>query len=98
MKKILIGGFLFVSGVLLYIGIHISTVIFMTEVKGWSTPPGRFGTALEQVGGKAEFIVALLLCIIGIGFMAWDGGKTFLQERKKQTREDEKPEDEKLLV
>lgn len=42
----MIGGFLFVSGILLYTGIRIAVVLHMKEVTGWSIPPGRYGTAL----------------------------------------------------
>lgn len=72
-KNVLIGGFLLASGILLYIGVQISTVIFMTDGNGWSTPPGRYGTALEQIEGQMEVNTSIVLCILGIGFMMWEG-------------------------
>ncbi len=55
----MIGGFLFVSGILLYTGIRIAAVLYMKELTGWSTPPGRYGTALEQIGAKKDIVVSL---------------------------------------
>lgn len=99
MKKVLIGGFLFVSGILLYIGIHISTAIFMTEVKAWSTPPGRYGTALEEIGGQAEINISIILCIVGIALMMWDGmRKSIINLKRNRPPITEEPEDEKILV
>jgi hypothetical protein len=99
MKKIMIGGFLFVSGILLYTGIRIAVVLHMKEVTGWSIPPGRYGTALEQIGAKKDIVAALGLCTLGIVLMLWDGGKKWLETiTAKQMNKPREPEDEKIIV
>lgn len=101
MKKIIIGGFLLLVGILLYIGVHLSAAIVMTEIKGWSTPPGRFGTAIEEIGGETEVFLSKVLCLIGIGFMFWEtcADKYYSIKNKQNIKQKlEKPEDEKILV
>ncbi len=99
MKKIMIGGFLFVSGILLYTGIRIAAVLYMKELNGWSTPPGRYGTALEDIGGKKDIAVSLGLCTLGIVLMLWDGVKKWIENiTAKQMNNPQEPEDEKIIV
>lgn len=99
MKKIITGGFLFISGIFLYTGIRIAAVLYMKELNGWSIPPGRYGTALEEIGGKQDIAVSLGLCLLGIVLMFWDGGKKWLEDiRLKQMIKPRKPEDEKIIV
>jgi hypothetical protein len=66
MKKVIAGGFILLSGIILYIGIHISASLFLPILNGWSTPPGRFGTALRESGGFTVNIFAIILCVLGL--------------------------------
>jgi hypothetical protein len=59
LKKIIAGGILLISGIILYLGIHIPAAIQASKLGGWSIPPGRLGTALKYEyiafgGGKYE--------------------------------------------
>lgn len=65
--KIVIGGLFLLSGSLLYLGVHIATVLRLPEVYSWYTPPGRYGTALMDSGGYWMFWLSIIL--IGLGLL-----------------------------
>jgi hypothetical protein len=72
MKRVIAGGFILLSGVILFLGMHISASIFMPNINGWSTPPGRFGTALRESGGYIANIFAIILCILGFFILIYE--------------------------
>lgn len=64
-KRILAGGFILLSGVLLYLGVHLAAVMYLPHITGWSTPPGKYGTALRETGGYAANLISILFMIGG---------------------------------
>ncbi|HEY2491327.1 MAG TPA: hypothetical protein VGI33_00085 [Paenibacillus sp.] len=77
MKKIVAGGFMMIAGIILYIGFHIPAAINTFEITGWSNPPGRYGTALLETGGRIPMILGIILGIAGLLILLWG---TFSQE------------------
>ena len=67
MKKVLIGGFLSLTG-----SIWAMMVMFVAGnnlTTGWSTPPGRFMTTVAEMGLTEVFGMAILLVVLGIAVM-----------------------------
>ncbi|WP_172196602.1 hypothetical protein [Saccharibacillus qingshengii] len=59
---LLIGGFLLLSGTLLYVGIHLAAAMSRSEVTSWSGGSfGRYMAAVELSGGLPGFWLAVLL-------------------------------------
>lgn len=50
MKKVIAGGLFLISGVILYISVHIPAASLAATLSGWSSPPGKLGTALAEMG------------------------------------------------
>lgn len=71
MKMIISGGFILFSGVILYIGVHIPAALHAENISGWYTPPGRYGTALEETGGTIGMIISVAMCILGMALLMW---------------------------
>jgi hypothetical protein len=71
MKNIVAGGILLISGIFLFIGVHIPAAIHMKEIGGWNDPPGRYGTALIETGGNTPLTLSILLCILGLILLLW---------------------------
>ncbi|CAM4048314.1 hypothetical protein COLU111180_20790 [Cohnella lubricantis] len=71
MKKVIAGGILLFAGMALYLGIHIPAAEIASNLGGWSTPPGRLGTALQEVGGVAPTGYSIFLIVIGILILLW---------------------------
>ena len=68
MKKVLIGGFLSLLG-----SIWALAIMFIAEnhlVSTWTTPPGRFLTALAEMKLVLLFALAVLFVVLGIAIMA----------------------------
>lgn len=65
MRRIIAGGFLLLSGVVLYVGVKIAAAIVMPNINGWSTPPGRFGTAIAEINGGFSLVISVLFSILG---------------------------------
>lgn len=68
MKKVLIGGFVALIG-----SIWALAVIFLAGndlVSGWTTPPGRFLTAVIQMDLLPVFIFAVILVLAGLVILA----------------------------
>ncbi|GIP32786.1 hypothetical protein [Paenibacillus sp. J2TS4] len=72
MKKIWAGGILLFNGVILFLGIYIPAAIYASRLTGWTTPPGRLGTALGEMGGTIPFVCSILMMILGIIFILWE--------------------------
>lgn len=69
LKKIITGGFLLLSGVVLYVGIKIAAAMAMPMVNGWSKSTGRFGAAVAEVDGGFALVISVLLGIVGCVFI-----------------------------
>lgn len=66
MKKVVAGGIFLLVGAMLYLGIHIPAAKLASNLGGWSTPPGRFGTALEQMEGIQPTVYSILFMMLGV--------------------------------
>ncbi|MGF7045573.1 hypothetical protein J2T13_000033 [Paenibacillus sp. DS2015] len=71
MKKIVAGGFMMIAGVILYIGYHIPAAMNTFEITGWSNPPGRYGTALLETGGRFPMILGIIVGLAGFLILLW---------------------------
>lgn len=71
MKKIIVGGILLFCGVILYLGIHIPASHHALKLSGWTTPPGRIGTALNEMGLASAANYSVILIIVGIILLLW---------------------------
>lgn len=71
MKKVVAGGLFLISGVILYISAHIPAAFLAFKLGSWSTPPGRLGTALEEMGGAATRNGSIILIISGVIVILW---------------------------
>ena len=72
MKVFILGAVFFFSGIILYVGVHILAAMYVKEMTGWSTPPGRFGTALAETAGNAPHAFSIWLCIIALILLCWE--------------------------
>ena len=64
MKKVLIGGFLSIIGSIW--ALAVALMAGNNLVSGWSTPPGRFLTTVQEMGLMPLFLAAVFLVILGI--------------------------------
>ncbi|QHW33788.1 hypothetical protein GZH47_25310 [Paenibacillus rhizovicinus] len=71
MKKIIVGGILLFSGVILYLGVFIPAARLASTLGGWTTPPGRLGTALNETGGSTAYHSSIVMIICGILLLLW---------------------------
>jgi hypothetical protein len=72
MKKIVAGGFILLSGIILYLGVHLSATDYMSHLTEWRSPPGKFGTALQATRGETANLIAIVLCVIGFMILLWE--------------------------
>lgn len=71
MKKVIAGGILLFCGIGLYLGIYIPAAYHATKLGGWSTPPGRLGTALNEMGGTNAYNYSVMIIISGVILLLW---------------------------
>ena len=64
MKKVLIGGFLALIGMLGVLGVFL--VSSSNLVSGWSTPPGRFLTTISELGFTPLLVFSCLALAAGL--------------------------------
>ncbi|SDT24294.1 hypothetical protein SAMN05444162_3531 [Paenibacillaceae bacterium GAS479] len=100
LKKVIAGGFILLSGVILYVGIHISTVPYLSNVGGWSTPPRRFGKALQETDGYMATIISIIMIISGIIILLYESYfsgiiKKYVDEVKERNLEFENEHNKK---
>ena len=67
MKRVLIGGFLSLVGMLGVLAVFVTCALNM--VSGWSTPPGRFLSTVSELGMAPLLVVSCILLIAGIAAM-----------------------------
>lgn len=72
MRKIIIGSVFIISAVILYSFVHLSASIYLPNITGWSTPPGRFGTALSETGGVLPASLSIVMGVIGFMLISMD--------------------------
>jgi len=66
MKKIVAGGILILTGAMIYLTIHVPAAKLASNLGGWTTPPGRLGTALQQMGGTQPTRYSIWLMVVGV--------------------------------
>jgi hypothetical protein len=71
LKQIIAGGIFLISGIILYLGIHIPAAIQASKLGGWTTPPGRLGTALSEMGGITATNNSVIMIIVGVILIVW---------------------------
>lgn len=69
MKRVLIGGFLALIGTIWCMGGLAGSAANVYNVTAWSTPPGRFGTAMLQSGMVWPVVLGGLLLAVGLVVM-----------------------------
>ncbi|ODP30229.1 hypothetical protein PTI45_00299 [Paenibacillus nuruki] len=67
---VFIGAIMFISGTLLLGMTQIAVANFVPNVPGWSTPPGRFFTAMEELSLQTPYRISILFMIVGLLFFA----------------------------
>lgn len=68
MKRAIIGGFVSLIGSVLPAAFSISAAGMMTN--GWSTPPGKFLTAIAEADVSSGFRVSFMLIVLDCVIMA----------------------------
>lgn len=68
MKRAIIGGFTSLIGSVLLMTFSISATSMMTT--GWSTPPGKFLTAISEADVSIGFWLSVVLIVLGGIIMA----------------------------
>ena len=86
MKKIIVGGVFLFCGVVLYLGVHIPGALQAMKLGGWATPPGRLGTALNEMGLTAAAKNSIFLIIGGIVLLLWGGIVVDLMKRNSRNK------------
>jgi hypothetical protein len=66
MKKVVFGGFLILASVLIFAIIQIPTSKHIQTLGSWSTPPGKYMTALQDTGNSFLFWLSISLLLIGL--------------------------------
>lgn len=66
MTTVIIGGLLLLGGILLYLGVHLAAVLYMSQIDAWPQPPAHYMTALTDSGGYPMFWVSIVLIILGL--------------------------------
>ena len=61
-----IGAICMLSGVILYGFVHLVAGSYLPNMRGWSSPPGKFLTALADTAGTIPALIAVILFAVGI--------------------------------
>lgn len=72
MKRTLIGGFLSLLGTIWGLAILLGAANNFSETTAWSTPPGRFGTTLVNMGLVFPLVLAMLLFVLGLAILVYE--------------------------
>ena len=70
MKRVVIGGFLSLIGSIWALAALLVGCAYMDRVGSWSTPPGRYGTAMLASGMAVPLAVGGILLLLGLASMA----------------------------
>lgn len=65
MKKFIYGLFISTCGFILFSICHITVIISSLDGNGYSIPPGRYISLLEDSASVGMFIISLILMTIG---------------------------------
>ncbi len=66
MKKIIAGTCILVTGLILFIVVHLEASKYMVSLGSWSTPPGKYLTSVSETGGTVVLAISIIFGIIGL--------------------------------
>ncbi|KAB2334443.1 hypothetical protein F7731_14610 [Cytobacillus depressus] len=83
MKKSLqkFGYVLFISGIFLFGLMHLAIALFIPNLTGWSDPPGKLTTVLNEIIGWVPYTLSIILFSIGALILIYDLWQTRQSER-----------------
>ncbi|MGE6256677.1 hypothetical protein ACQKCU_02025 [Heyndrickxia sporothermodurans] len=61
----LYGIILFLSGIFLFGIMHLAIALYIPHLGGWSDPPGKLATVLEEISGRVPYLLSIAFMIIG---------------------------------
>ncbi|HCX49821.1 MAG TPA: hypothetical protein DG757_12495, partial [Bacillus sp. (in: Bacteria)] len=56
----ILGYVLFISGIMLFGLMHLAIALFIPHLGGWSSPPGKLATVLNEMIGWAPYIFSII--------------------------------------
>ena len=81
MKRVLIGGFFSLIGMLGVLSVFLAAAANMQVLSGWTTPPGRFLSAVSELGFTPILVFSCIVLLTGFVLM---GIEYFRKEGKKK--------------
>ncbi|MBO7743227.1 hypothetical protein I8J29_03405 [Paenibacillus sp. MWE-103] len=72
MKRMLMGGFLLIGGILLYVGTAIAAAVYASNMTFREPSDGRFKAALRETGGAWAHGLAIGLAVIGLAILVYE--------------------------
>lgn len=64
-NKLVIGSLLFLSGTILLGLMHVAIALYIPDLTGWSDPPGKIPTVLNEISGWFPYVLSIVQIIIG---------------------------------
>lgn len=72
-KRLQIFGYvLFFSGIVLFGFMHLAIALYIPNLGGWSDPPGKFETVLNDIMGWVPYTLSILFILIGVFIVIFD--------------------------
>ena len=68
----LFGYVLFVLGIMLFGLMHLAIALFVPNLSGWSDPPGKLATVLNETIGWVPYTLSIVLFISGASIIIYD--------------------------
>lgn len=69
MKKVIIGCCLTLVGAFSNVALFIATSFQVNELSEWTSPPGKFITAMAETGLVFPIIISTILFVLGLYFL-----------------------------
>ncbi|WP_347860929.1 hypothetical protein U0355_09495 [Salimicrobium sp. PL1-032A] len=76
----LFGYVLFVSGIILFGIMHLAIASYIPDLTGWSNPPGKLATVLDDIVGWVPYLLSIALFVVGALIMIYDLWQTKQKE------------------
>ncbi|MDG5785996.1 hypothetical protein QA612_00740 [Evansella sp. AB-P1] len=61
-----VGSTLFIAGILLFGLVHLAIANYVPSMTGWSTPPGKFATARNDIMVTIPYFLSIILMLLGV--------------------------------
>jgi hypothetical protein len=72
-KRLLIFGYvIFVSGIVLFGFMHVAIAAHIPSLTGWSDPPGKLASVLNDIIGWVPYVLSIVMMIAGILIVIYD--------------------------